>query len=64
MFFVIPEMPSETYVMALKKLPDHFKEKSKKDCTFILGVSMIILTRLSDKRFITCRDFFRAGPGL
>ena len=25
MFFVIPEMPSETFVMVLKKLPDHFK---------------------------------------
>ena len=26
MFFVIPEMPSKTFVMVLKKLPDHFKE--------------------------------------
>ena len=26
MFFVIPEMPSQTFVMVLKKLPDHFKE--------------------------------------
>ena len=25
MFFVIPEMPSKTYVMVLKKIPDHFK---------------------------------------
>ena len=25
MFFVIPEMPSKTFVMVLKKLPDHFK---------------------------------------
>ena len=25
MFFVIPEMPSETFVMLYKKLPDHFK---------------------------------------
>ena len=24
MFFVIPEMPSKTFVMVLKKLPDHF----------------------------------------
>ena len=24
MFFVIPEMPSKTFVMLLKKLPDHF----------------------------------------
>ena len=25
MFFVIPEMPSKTFVMVLKKLLDHFK---------------------------------------
>ena len=25
MFFVIPEMPSKTFVMLYKKLPDHFK---------------------------------------
>ena len=25
MFFVIPEMPSKTFVMVLKKLPKHFK---------------------------------------
>ena len=25
-FFVIPEMPSKTYVMLYKKLPDHFKK--------------------------------------
>ena len=25
MFFVIPEMPSKTFVMVQKKLPDHFK---------------------------------------
>ena len=25
MFFVIPEMPSKTFVMVLKKLPGHFK---------------------------------------
>ena len=25
MFFVIPKMPSKTFVMVLKKLPDHFK---------------------------------------
>ena len=24
MFFVIPEMPSKTFVMLYKKLPDHF----------------------------------------
>ena len=27
MFFVIPEMPSKTFVMLLKKLPEHFKNK-------------------------------------
>ena len=26
MFFVIPEMPSKTFVMLYKKLPDHFKK--------------------------------------
>ena len=26
MFFVILEMPAITFVMGLKKLPDHFKE--------------------------------------
>ena len=25
MFFVIPEMPSKTFVMLYKKLPDHFQ---------------------------------------
>ena len=29
MFFVIPEMPSKTFVMVLKKLPDHFKVRPK-----------------------------------
>ena len=29
MFFVIPEMPSKTFVMVLKKLPDHFKMSKK-----------------------------------
>ena len=24
MLFVIPEMPSKTFIMVLKKLPDHF----------------------------------------
>ena len=28
MFFVIPKMPSKTFVMVLKKLPDHFKNNS------------------------------------
>ena len=27
MFFVIPEMPSKTFVMLYKKLPDHFDQK-------------------------------------
>ena len=27
MFFVIPEMPSKTFVMLYKKLPGHFKIK-------------------------------------
>ena len=26
MFFVIAEMPSKTFIMVLKKLPDHFNE--------------------------------------
>ena len=26
MFFVIPEMPSKTFVMLYKKLADHFKD--------------------------------------
>ena len=26
MFFVIPEMPSKTFLMVLKKLPDHLKK--------------------------------------
>ena len=29
MFFVIPEMPSKTFVMVLSKLPDHFKVVSQ-----------------------------------
>ena len=28
MFSVIPEMPSKTFAMVLKKLPDHFKDKT------------------------------------
>ena len=27
MFFVIPEMPSKTFVIVLKKLPDHFNSE-------------------------------------
>ena len=30
MFFVIPEMPSKTFVMVLKKLPDYFNNINKK----------------------------------
>ena len=37
MFFVIPEMPSKTFVMVEKKLPDHFKSilenEHLKECT-------------------------------
>ena len=29
MFFVIPEMPSKTFVMVLKELPDHFNARGK-----------------------------------
>ena len=29
MFFVIPEMPSKTFVMLYKKLPDHFNNKKR-----------------------------------
>ena len=29
-FFVIPEMPSKTFVMVLKKLPDHFNNKNER----------------------------------
>ena len=29
MFFVIPEMSSKTFVMVLKKLPDHFKVRQE-----------------------------------
>ena len=38
MFFVIPEMPSKTFVMVLKKLPDHF---NKSDGSAALCESMI-----------------------
>ena len=31
MFFVIPEMPSKTFVMLQKKLPGHFKLKQDKE---------------------------------
>ena len=31
MFFVIPEMPSKTFVWFKKKLPDHFKEYDIKE---------------------------------
>ena len=31
MFFVIPEMPSKTFVMFLKKLPDHFKVEEPRE---------------------------------
>ena len=31
MFFVIPEIPSKTFVMLLKKLPDHFKWSVKRE---------------------------------
>ena len=30
MFFVIAEMPSKTFVMVLKKLPDHFNKMVSK----------------------------------
>ena len=36
MFFVVPEMPSKSFVMVLKKLPDHFYEKNiktRKSCS-------------------------------
>ena len=46
MFFVIPEMPSETFVMLYKKLPDHFKDKKfsilLRDCYFPVDEGMMI----------------------
>ena len=45
MFFVIPEMPSKTFVMVLKKLPDHFK------------ASVIILKDVFNKTLFIIGDF-------
>ena len=36
MFFVIPEMPSKTFVMLYKKLPDHFKQMQYRFAVFFL----------------------------
>ena len=37
MFFVIPEMPSKTFVMVLKKLPDHFKHVQRMPHRYMPG---------------------------
>ena len=42
MFFVIPEMPSKTFVMLYKKLPDHFKY-----CTLMFRESKYKVTQNS-----------------
>ena len=42
MFFVIPEMPSKTFVVVYKKLPDHFKNVEPKQ------------TAISSARIIIC----------
>ena len=41
-FFVIPEMPSKTFVMVLKKLPDHFKHRG----IYLLGATHSLLALL------------------
>ena len=45
MFFVIPEMPSKTFVMLYKKLPDHFKEAAKKVLSFVARPQLDILKK-------------------
>ena len=48
MFFVIPEMPSKTFVMLYKKLPDHFNVKRYTLRAFSSG--SILLLRTQNKK--------------
>ena len=41
MFFVIPEIPSKTFVMVLKKLPDHFKKQFLQELLAILFIKVL-----------------------
>ena len=42
MFFVIPEMPSKTFVMVFKTNPDHFKW-SREYVGFLVYISLLFL---------------------
>mgnify|MGYP006863683646 CR=1 FL=1 len=55
MFFLIPEMLSKTYVMGLKKLPDHFKVKSLLLVT--LSKENIVLRMVILRRYQRCTLF-------
>ena len=46
MFFVIPEMPSKTFVMVLKKLPDHFNALVNQDANVRLEEMMLFFHAL------------------
>jgi len=48
MFFVVPEMPSKTFVVLYKKLPDHFNNMSEVKAMF-MGLRAILLTALIKK---------------
>ena len=70
MFFVIPEMPSETFVMLYKKLPDHFKRTVHRFLTakYIKGFSGLEYFELTANLafhvyLMRCRAFSFISPG-
>ena len=55
MFFVIPEMPSKTFVMLLKKLPDHFNSIAN---IYFIDIAVLILDGISCARGGKNRFFY------
>ena len=55
MFFVIPEMPSKTFVMVLKKLPDHFNALVNQDANVRLEEMMLFFPRIA---FTGCKSLY------
>ena len=57
MFFVIPEMPSKTFVMLYKKLPDHFNA-TLSHCFNTHKETLSIKQRQEDKEFSVSDHIF------
>ena len=58
MFFVIPEMPSKTFVMVFKKLPDHFKGTKMNLIILLFKLIYFIETFCLDSKFLLSEKMY------